>query len=160
MHCRRRRVHPLGGKHGLLGLTLAIAARADDGGGWRSNAVFAESTARAPELTRCGPKSLAGPRLALRDAAELTDDVRGTAKASGCKRPYGVVSDSIRLGRSVVRSARPTRPTVPRRSRPSYPFGVRPWNFSRQLVIVRLLPGVVATASARPMVDAGYHVGG
>ena len=138
------RVHLSAAKHGLLGLTLALAAALRDDG----VAVNAVSPGMEADVTedlelRCRAEiASAGRTSGLRRCQGAHRNRRPRRlRRLGRQRAYGVVSASIASTSPPSRSAKVASANRSARSRPSTP-SARPWNFSRSSSSVSLLPGV------------------
>ena len=147
------RVHLSAAKHGLLGLTLALAAALRDDG-VAVNAVSPGVDTDVTEAwTGAAPKSLPQvARLAFADAAELTGTVvRVDCDGSVVSAAHGVVSASIASTSPPSRSEKAASASLSARSRPSTP-SASPWNFSLQLVVGQPVAGCAAR-----VIDPGLH---
>ena len=136
------RVHLSAAKHGLLGLTVAMAAALRDEG-VAVNAVSPGVDSDAPELEQCRAEIASQvARLAFADAAELTARwcaSTATAQKSSALLRRGELEH--RVDAPLDFSEKAASASLSARSRPITP-SARPWNLSRNSSSVSRLPGV------------------
>ena len=149
------RVHLSAAKHGLLGLTLALAAALRDDG-VAVNAVSPGVDADGPELDAVPRRDRRSGRASGLRRRRRAHRHRRDRRLRRCRRSVsasaGVVSSSIASTSPVVLQRKGGFGQVFRaRSRPST-SSARPWNFSRELVV-----GEPVARRAARMIDPGLH---